>query len=523
LNVNGVVKTFKYTKMKKIVSIVALFFTVINLNAYMHSRIYVVPAYGANCTGQIIIETCGMGSNSYTLTVNGMPYTIGDPFLSSLCGTTYTVDFSSTDGITPYQFTATVSLAGNSAAVNYTTQPTVQPLTTIVTYMASSMSCDGQISLNITGGHSPINHAWYQNGSLMAGNTTNPLTNLCPGSYGFTVTDNSPYVCGTGMGMPFIPITIESVACTINPTNVTCFGFCNGQAEITALGNPMNYQMAMVAGPDNNMYPNITVNQCAGNVFGNVQHVTGTMAFCVSVITEPTQLALDVTVMQPSTTGANGTATATVTGGTPAYSYNWNGTPVSNNTFSIGAGTHVVTVIDANGCQINTSYDVYNPLMITVGSIQHQTNATPNGQMNEVISGGVPPYTTYLNISSTLVPSDYTGLAAGNYDAVVMDAENNQASVEFTIGNALSIAESNTTLLTVYPNPASDIITITTNSTNLIEIRIMDLQGRLIDAMPMTASSSTLTYNVSNLTNGYYFIELIDSNNTLSRATLIKK
>ncbi len=509
--------------MKKIVSIVALFFIIINLHAFMHTRIYVIPTYGPGCNGKIIISECGMGSATYSLSVNGGPQLLGSAFFDNMCPGAYQVAFTATDGMSTYQFDATITLNGNNTSVVYTTIPTVQPLTTIVNYMASSMSCDGQISLNVTGGYNPTATSWYQNGSPLTGITTNTLTNLCPGNYGFMVVDNSPYSCPIGTGSGFISLDIESVGCQIIVSNVTCNAFCDGEAEIIPMGNPMNLQMAMVAGPDNIMLPNMTINQCVGNVFGNVQHYTGTMAFCVGVITEPSPLLLDVTVVQPSTTGANGTATATVTGGTPSYNYNWNGNTSTSNTFSVGAGTFVVTVIDANGCQINTSYDVYNPLMITIGSIQHQTNATPNGQMNEVISGGVPPYTTYLNVSSTLVASDYTGLAAGNYEAVVVDSENNQASVEFTIGNALSINENNSEIVNIYPNPSNDIININTVSKSIIEIRIVDLQGRIVESSPIISGSTNLTYSVVNLTDGYYFIELIDSNNSMSRATFIKK
>jgi hypothetical protein len=512
--------------MKKLLSIAALIFTFHSFQAFMHTRLYIIPAYGPSCSGKLIINECGLGNSTYTLTVDGNNYFLGDPFFNNMCSGTYQIAFTATDGMSFYSFNATLNLSGSSTSIVYNTSPTVQPLTTIVTYMASSINCNGQISLNTTGGYAPISYAWYQNGNLLSGITSNTVTNLCPGNYGFSVIDASPYACGSGSGtggFPYIPLDIESIDCFISSTDVTCYGYCDGIAEVIPVGNPMGVQMAMVAGPDNIMLPNITINQCAGNVFGNVQHYTGTMAFCFGLINEPDPLLIDVNVDQPSTSGTDGLATATVTGGIPIYDYNWNGTLTTNNTFSVGAGTYVVTVIDANGCQINTTYDVYNPLMITIGSIQHQTNATPNGQMNEVISGGVPPYTTYLNISSTLVSSDYTGLVAGNYEAVVVDSENNQASVEFTIGNALSINENNTEIVNIYPNPSNDIINIATLSNSIIEIRIVDLQGRIVESSPIISGSTNLTYSVANLTNGYYFIELIDSNNSMSRATFIKK
>ena len=52
----------------------------------------------------------------------------------------------------------------------------------------------------------------------------------------------------------------------------------------------------------------------------------------------------------------NGTATVVASGGTPAYTYSWNTSPVQTTATATGlaAGTYNVTVTDHNGCTVTS-------------------------------------------------------------------------------------------------------------------------------------------------------------------------
>ncbi|MGB0887348.1 MAG: T9SS type A sorting domain-containing protein [Vicingaceae bacterium] len=72
--------------------------------------------------------------------------------------------------------------------------------------------------------------------------------------------------------------------------------------------------------------------------------------------------------------------------------------------------------------------------------------------------------------------------------------------------------EINTPIPYLYPNPSSNQITIKNNA-NLIEINIIDLQGKVIHSYPQKQE----LINISFLQKGIYFIQLIGKENTIVR------
>ena len=93
----------------------------------------------------------------------------------------------------------------------------------------------------------------------------------------------------------------------------------------------------------------------------------------VATVAVPTQV-----VMTSASTDAlcfgvcNGTLTGNnATGGTPGYTYSWDGGPSSGNqsqTNVCAPGTYVVTATDANGCIATSSETITVPAQLTVTS-----------------------------------------------------------------------------------------------------------------------------------------------------------
>lgn len=170
-----------------------------------------------------------------------------------------------------------------------------------------------------------------------------------------------------------------------------------------------------------------------------VSSVNSSGATCydtVTVFVNP-QLTLTLSATTIACYGQNADqATATVTGGTPGYTYVWSPIGGNNSTANgLPAGTYTVTVTDAAGCTITSTITITQPPQLTI-PIFSQTNVTcfgaNNGTASVTPSGGTPGY-TYFWAPSGGSASAAVGLAPGSYTVTVTDANGCQATHIFNI------------------------------------------------------------------------------------------
>jgi thiol-disulfide isomerase/thioredoxin len=74
----------------------------------------------------------------------------------------------------------------------------------------------------------------------------------------------------------------------------------------------------------------------------------------------------------------------------------------------------------------------------------------------------------------------------------------------------------------VSPNPASDFLTIQTNEHNVETVRVLDMTGRVINATSGANLLNQKTIDISQLTNGVYFVELITADGKRSVSKILK-
>ncbi len=168
-----------------------------------------------------------------------------------------------------------------------------------------------------------------------------------------------------------VTITVTNVnelAATItSQTNVACNGGATGGATVTASGENAPFSYAW-----RNLTTNTTLAQSSSSLTGlsagtySVTVTATSSGFTASTgftISQPSALSLTIVHTNVSSLGAStGTASVSVSGGTPAYTYDWSpGSPTGDGTSSISslsAGSYSVQVTDANGCQITRSVTV---------------------------------------------------------------------------------------------------------------------------------------------------------------------
>jgi hypothetical protein len=127
-------------------------------------------------------------------------------------------------------------------------------------------------------------------------------------------------------------------------------------------------------------------------------------------VEEPTTLVIDVAGTIITDADCNGALTGSITlavsGGTPAYTYNWTGpnsfTASTANITNLASGTYEVTVTDAQGCSDTASFDVEEPIELELSATKtDETCATANGTIDVTVSGGTNPYTYAWNDGET--------------------------------------------------------------------------------------------------------------------------
>jgi gliding motility-associated-like protein len=151
----------------------------------------------------------------------------------------------------------------------------------------------------------------------------------------------------------------------------------------------------------------------------NIQPVTVTINNSPSVITSHVNVACFG--------GNTGTATAVASGGSGVYSYSWNTIPVQTSDIATGliAGTYIVTVDDANGCNTTSSTTITEPVTSLSGTITGQTNVSVfganDGSVTVAGSGGSSPYLYKIGSGVYQASGIFGTLTAGSYTITVQD------------------------------------------------------------------------------------------------------
>ena len=131
------------------------------------------------------------------------------------------------------------------------------------------------------------------------------------------------------------------------------------------------------------------------------------------------QLSVSFSVTEPICFGLpNGSVTASASGGTPAYTYQWNTGDTGATLSGITAGTYTVTVTDAIGQNIVRSVEVTQPELITVALAADELCNSPF-DITATPDGGIAPYG--YNWSTGATTQTITNVPAGQYCVTVTD------------------------------------------------------------------------------------------------------
>lgn len=366
--------------------------------AKVTAAVVVTPAKCGNNNGSAKV-TGGGGYSPYTYLWTPTGQTTANA--TGLSAATYTVTVTDHNGCT-VTVTTTVPSSFISVAINTNT----------------GVSCfggsDGTATATVTGGIPAYTYSWSPKGG-----TGVKGTGLSAGLYTVTVTDSN----GCTATAKTIITQPALLTTSINAiTNVLCNGGNSGSATASVAGGtgPYTYLWALIGGT-NATGTGLSVGSYTVNVTDN----NGCTATTSVNITQPAPLATTTTFTHASCNLANGTATASVTGGTGPYVYSWNPSGETTATATgLKIGSYTVSVTDNNHCTTSATVTVTQPSLVTatIGSVINVScNNGGNGSATVTASGGTTPY-TYLWSPGGNTNANATGLFALSYTATVTDA-----------------------------------------------------------------------------------------------------
>ncbi len=154
----------------------------------------------------------------------------------------------------------------------------------------------------------------------------------------------------------------------------------------------------------------------------------------------------------------NGEIVLMLSGGTPSYTYEVNGTLYQNNSISgLAEGTYSILVSDTNGCvqTDEVSMEMLDPFDVTFDVIHSSGESTFDGIVISSVMGGLPPYSYDWNTGST--ESVIVYLPPGEYVLNLTDSIGCAFSDTVIVGILGSIEETGV-LLEAYPNPTTGVL-----------------------------------------------------------------
>ncbi len=350
-----------------------------------------------------------------------------------------------------------------------------------------------------------------------------------------------------------------SMNASMNIQHVNCNAENNGSAIIENLTGtpPYIYQWS------NGLSTSDTLqNLYAGDYNLTVWDADNQVLTMPFTITEPEELVITETIINPPCAYTLGSIEISCNGGTPPYTYSWSDGSTQTNLIDVHADTYELTLSDNNNCSLTNTYTIVEPEAI-INSIeislcegeQYYFNGniiTSSGLYTDVqinsmgcdsfvmlnvgvfplpevsmdapledtvdvnvmfidLPAGYPSGGTYSGlgvVGSTFSPSD---VGLGTY-TIYYEYNNglcsNTDSIEISVLNIEGISEAGLgDLINLYPNPVKDKLTIVSDLA--LGIKLFNVTGQELEInthSPQEKGKHEL--NLSELAPGVYFIEL---------------
>lgn len=264
---------------------------------------------------------------------------------------------------------------------------------------------------SLVGGQPPFSYAWSDK------ETAGERKAVAPGEYAVTVTDKNGCSATDNINLTAPP----SLTVILNVTQPGCKPEESGAVEAKVTGGQPPYTYAWSNGKEGPVLKNVA----PGELLLTVTDKAGCQTKASATVVAVTHLALTPKIEGASCAGQKqgNSLGVTVKGGVEPYKYIWSNGATTPIIKDIEPGVYNVTVIDAKGCQAQSSLTLPSPAVFSATAVTKNPLCSDknDGEIKINPEGGSPPY-TYRWAHNSKEPA-LTGLAAGSYSVTVTDSK----------------------------------------------------------------------------------------------------
>ncbi|MEM1319563.1 MAG: OmpA family protein [Bacteroidota bacterium] len=334
-----------------------------------------------------------------------------------------------------YQITATDALGNTANAALEIAEPTAVKATITPQAPASTNNQDGKALAKAEGGTGPYTYKWD------SGESTAEAAKLGAGKHTVTVTDKNGCTASANIEVTedILPLVVELKS----NSEIKCAGGNGGAlaAEVSGGKSPFQYQWS-----NGNAVGQSAIGLSAGAYSLTVTDAAGTTTEASFTVEEPRALSASITPKSPaSTNNSDGKATVKAEGGSGKYTYKWDSGETEDMAKKLAAGSHSVTVTDANGCSTTATTEVTEDILPLVVELKNsgeiKCSGGTGGALTAEVSGGKSPF-QYAWSSGGSSGESASGLSAGAYSLTVTDAAGTTTEASFTVEEPKALSAS---------------------------------------------------------------------------------
>jgi len=345
---------------------------------------------------------------------------------------------------------------------------------------------------------------------------------LFGGNYTLTVIDTSAGGCLSNIDFEILeadsPLELE----IIEQSDESCLGDNDGRIEVAASGGMAN---------PNGEYNFIWSTGVQGAVLDSIGSGEYSVRLTDFLGCERSVIIEIGTTIPPMITGLSSQIPACFnsedgsieiqvqegTGGT--LSVNWSNGDIGSQIENLAAGVYTAIVSDEAGCTDEITTELISPdsIILSVVVTDESVSGAFDGDAQISVTGGTATYTYILGENNPTNDPLFTGLTAGEYCVTVIDANECEAEICFSVGVMTSIREIETDMVkNLYPNPAVDFITLELSneySANF-SFSIVGSDGRVFKSEFQQMTNEQIKISLENLNEGIYYLRLISGDST---------